>query len=323
VDTQIRNRDTDEDVRVGWDVEPGDELATGKVAWALLGDGVRTETWLAWDVRRWAPVVVKLPRPDLVGSERTLSGLRREAAVHQVLQHPGIQRFFDDELDSSPPHLVLEYVEGPALVDVLDDGPLHPVDVTRLGLQVGSALQYLHASGFLHLDCKPANVLLRDGHAVLIDMGFVRPIGWTAPDTVPRGSPPYMAPEQCRCEPVTERTDLFGFGAFLYELATREPPFESAPSCFEQLQRRARPPRAHVTTLPAELDAIISALLEPAVDDRPPTMAAVLRQLDAALPDAHDPVWPPFVNRFLSSNRFSRTGAAASAGSPGAAVPAT
>lgn len=201
MDTQIRNRRSDEDARVGWDFEPSDEIAPGKVAWALLGDGVRTETWLTWDLRRWAPVVVKLPRPDLVRSERTLSGLRREAGVHRLLQHPGIQRFFDDELDASPPHLVLEYVEGPALVDVLDDQPVDPVDVTRLGLQVGSALQYLHASGLLHLDCKPSNVLLRDGHGVLIDMGFVRPIGWTSPDTVPWAPRPTWHPSSAVASP--------------------------------------------------------------------------------------------------------------------------
>lgn len=291
---------TDDADYVGWEFEPGDEITARKYAWALLGDGKRTESWLAWDAVLWAPVVVKLPRPDHVESNRTLMGMQREAEVHRTVRHPAIQRLLEDGTDAALPHLVVEYIEGPALIDCLDDGPLHPIDVARLGLQVGSVLHYLHGQGLLYLDLKPHNVVVRHGHAVLLDLGFVRPTGWPTPDGVPRGSRPYMAPEQCRCEPVTERTDLFTLGAFLYEIATGEPAFESDETCFEQLDRRPIPTREHGVELPDELDRMITALLEPNPSDRPGTVADVLRVLETLLPADAAPMWPPFASALLN-----------------------
>ena len=203
---------TDDADYVGWEFEPGHEITAHKYAWALLGDGKRTESWLAWDAVLWAPVVVKLPRPDHLESNRTLMGMQREAEVHRTVRHPAIQRLLEDGTEAVVPHLVVEYIEGPALIDCVENGPLHTTDVVRLGLQVGSVLQYLHGQGLLYLDLKPHNVVVRHGHAVVLDLGFVRPTGWPTPDGVPRGSRPYMAPEQCRCEPVTERTDLLRSG---------------------------------------------------------------------------------------------------------------
>ncbi len=284
---------------VGWEFEPGDEITERKYAWALLGDGKRTESWLAWDAVLWAPVVVKLPRPDHVDSNRTLLGMQREAEVHRTVRHPAIQRLLEDGTDAALPHLVVEYIEGPALIDCLEDAPLHPIDVACLGVQVGSVLHYLHGQGLLYLDLKPHNVVVRHGHAVLLDLGFVRPTGWPTPDGVPRGSRPYMAPEQCRCEPVTESTDLFTFGAFLYEIATAEPAFESDENRFEQLDRRATPTREHGVELPDELDSLITALLEPNPSDRPGTVAEVLRVLEALLPTDAAPMWPPFASDLL------------------------
>ena len=290
---------TDDVDYVGWEFEPGHEITARKYAWALLGDGKRTESWLAWDAVLWAPVVVKLPRPDHLESSRTLMGMQREAEVHRTVRHPAVQRLLEDGTDATLPHLVMEYIEGPALIDCLDNGPLHPIDVARLGLQVGSVLQYLHGQSLLYLDLKPHNVVVRHGHAVVLDLGFVRPTGWPTPDGVPRGSRPYMAPEQCRCEPVTERTDLFTLGAFLYEIATAEPAFESDENCFEQLDRRALPTSEHGVELPEVLDSMITALLEPNASDRPGSVAEVMRALEVLLPTDAAPMWPAFASDLL------------------------
>jgi serine/threonine protein kinase len=289
-----------------WDFEAGTEITSGTRAIALLGDGNRTETWLAWDLRRWAPVTVKICRPDHLRSERAIAGLRREADAHRTLRHPSIRELLDDGVDTPQPHLVMEYVQGPALADRLADGPFHPVDVIRIGLQLGSVLHYLHRRGWLYLDLKPHNVILYAGHAVLIDLGFVRRTGWYSDDGVPRGSRPYMAPEQCRCEPLAEPTDLFGLGTVLYETATATPPFESDESCFEQLARRAAPVRTCAPEITLAVADVIDALLEPDAARRPQAAADVLEALDAALPDDHAPMWPPFVTPLLRRSRDAR-----------------
>jgi serine/threonine protein kinase len=287
---------------MSWSFEPGAEITAEHQAIALLGDGMRTETWLAWDAFRWAPVVIKIARPDHVASARTIEALRREAHAHATLTHPLVRQLFDDRTDAAAPHLVLEYVQGPALAELVIDRAVHPVDVIRLGLQIGSVLRYFHASGHLHLDVKPGNAVLRAGHSVLIDLGFTRPVGWAANDGVPRGSRPYMAPEQCRCDPVTPATDLFGLGATLYELATMTPPFSCQDDGFEQLDRRATAPNQMGAALPEDVDALIVALLAPEPADRPSSIDEVLRVLDDALPPDQDHTWPDFASVSLASH---------------------
>ena len=122
-----------------WNWPPGHELAPGLLAWALLGDGRRCETWLAWDLGRWCPVAVKLPRPG-GQHERAVAALAQEAQVAGSVAHPGIRRLLESRLDQPLPLLVFEYVEGPTLDDALAiDGPFHPVDVLLVGMQLAAA----------------------------------------------------------------------------------------------------------------------------------------------------------------------------------------
>src|SRR5690348_2056173 len=117
MEANVDTRLPEPDELASWDFEPGAEITPATQAVALLGDGTRTETWLAWEIERWAPVTVKICRPDHLHSERTLTGLRREADAHRQLEHPAIRRLLDDGLDTPRPHLVMEYVQGPALRD--------------------------------------------------------------------------------------------------------------------------------------------------------------------------------------------------------------
>jgi eukaryotic-like serine/threonine-protein kinase len=215
------------DPEPSWDWPHGHELAPGLLAWALLGDGRRCETWLAWDLGRWCPVVVKLPRPGQ--GARAVAGLAQEAAVAGSTAHPGIRRLLEVRLDRPLPHLVFEYVEGPTLDDALaEDGPLHPVGVLLTGMQLAAALGHLHRRGLAHLDVKPGNVVLRDGRPVLIDLGLARPVGEAPPGGHRRGPPPWMAPEQVRRRPASPGMDLFALGAVLDELATGTQAFDPA-----------------------------------------------------------------------------------------------
>jgi serine/threonine protein kinase len=299
-----------------WSWAPGHELAPGLLAWALLGDGRRCETWLAWDLGRWCPVAVKLPRPGR-DATRAAASLAREAEVAEGTAHPGIRRLLDARLNAPLPHLVFEYVEGPTLDDALaEDGPFDPVDVVLAGMQLAAALGHLHGRGLVHLDVKPGNAVLRDGRPVLIDLGLAQPVG-TAPAAGRRpGSPPWMAPEQVRRQPASPGMDLFALGAVLYELATSTrayDPADSGPAERRWPQLGGPPPRAAARNpaVPAALDRALAALLAPDPADRPAGAAEALVLLDAAMPAGApdgDRPWPAWAGGRLPARAASAAG---------------
>lgn len=293
-------------VESSWACEVGEELVPGARAWTLLGDGRRCETWLAWSRDHWTAVTIKLPRPDQVDG-RSRRALAREANAILPLAHPSIQRLLSARLEDPVPHLVFEYIEGPTLASLLDDrGALPPGDVVRLGLQIGSALHYLHQLGMAHLDVKPQNIVIRDGRAVLLDFDLARPFGTrergSRPNSRgrPRGSPPYMAPEQVCRAPASAAMDLFGLGATLYEAATDRLAFESTGRAsqprYPQLRGSPPPPRSWAPRVPAVLDHAIMALIAAEPADRPQTALAAMDCLAAALPAGQAGLWPEWVS---------------------------
>jgi len=290
-----------------WSFGEGDEVAPGLRAIAPLGDGSRCETWLAWDVARWGAVAVKLPRPGEDAGGAAAAALTREHRAAARVAHPGVRRLLDARLDAAPPHLVFEYLEGPTLAHVLDeDGPLDPIDVALVGTQLAAALAYLHdALGIAHLDVKPGNAVLRDGRAVLIDLGIARPVGEPPPDGRLRGSPAYMAPEQLRRAPAAPAADLFALGLVLYELVTGVAPYDdedAEPGREPQLLGRPdRRPGDLAPGVPPGLDEAIWRLLDPDPSRRP-TAREALADLAAALPDGLDPEdrpWPVWATGIL------------------------
>lgn len=293
-------------VESSWACAVGEELVPGAWAWALLGDGRRCETWLAWSRNHWNAVTIKLPRPDQV-NERSRRALAREANAIRPLAHPSIQRLLDARLEEKVPHLVFEYVEGPTLASWLDDcGALPPGDVVRLGLQIGSALHYLHELRIAHLDVKPENVAIRDGRAVLLDFDLARSFGererGSRPDSGgrPRGSAPYMAPEQVRRAPASAAMDLFGLGATLYEAATDRRAFEPSGKPgeprYRQLEGPPPPIRSFAPRVPAALDRAILSMLADDPAHRPQSALAAMDGLAAALPRRQTGLWPTWVS---------------------------
>jgi serine/threonine protein kinase len=280
--------------KTGWTYAPGDTIVAGLRAWAALGGGRRCETWLAWSTVRWMPVVVKLPRPDLVDDPQTRADLAQEVEMTGGLAHPGVQRLYAAHLDAPLPYLMSEYVEGPTLdASLTSDGPLDPEEAVLLAMQLAAALRYLHGRDVVHLDVKPSNVCLRDGRPVLIDFGIARRAGTPRRPGAPRGSAPYMAPEQCRDEPAAPATDLFALGATLFEALTGERAFHARRLAAEWLypQLAGVLPRA----LPGALGALVGRLLRPEPGNRPAGAAAVLRELDAAMPVDAAPLWPDWL----------------------------
>jgi serine/threonine protein kinase len=207
-----------------WAFAESEEIGTGLHAMAALGVGVRCETWLAWSTDLWAPVVVKLARPHQRQHPRAVAALRREVAGLVGSGHPALPRVWRDGHDEALPHVVLEYVDGPTVADVVDEtGPMSSADVAQLGAQLLPAVMKLHEGGLAHLDLKAENVILRDGRPVVIDLGSSRQIGSEQPPGRPVGTPGYAPPEMEACEPVTAQMDLYGVGTVLAEALTADP----------------------------------------------------------------------------------------------------
>jgi eukaryotic-like serine/threonine-protein kinase len=229
--TQLPRQDVDvEDGLPVWAFVESEEIAPGLRAMGALGVGVRCQTWLAWSAYLWAPVAVKLPRPHQVDHPRAAAALGREVTGLAGSGHPALPRVWRDGRDDALPHVVIEYVDGPTVADVVDDtGPMPAADVAQLGAQLLPAVMTLHERGLAHLDLKAENVILRDGRPVLIDLGSSRAIGSGQPAGQPVGTPGYSSPEMEACAPITAQMDLFGLGAVLAEALTGAPFADRAP----------------------------------------------------------------------------------------------
>lgn len=200
-----------------WSPARGTELVPGQLAWAPLATGHHCQTWLCWSVELWVPTLVKLARPGWSRPQWTRA-LQREARALRPLRHPAFPRLLADASRTDQPHLVLEYLDGPALDQALDaDGPLSGPDTARLGVGLLAAVRSLHATGTAHLDVCPDNVLLVDRRVRLIDLGAARPLGRLLRRGEEAGTDDFIAPELAVAAggPVTAAMDVFSVGATL------------------------------------------------------------------------------------------------------------
>jgi serine/threonine protein kinase len=175
-------------------------------------------------------VAVKILSENLAASPEFMERFRREARTAANLRHPNVITVFDFGQDErGVPYLVLEYIEGPTLADLMDSG-LDDHRIPGLLDQIAAGLDYAHARGVIHRDIKPGNVLMTDdGRAVLADFG----LAWLlegAHLTLTGGvigTPEYMAPEQAGGEKIDHRVDVYALGVMLYEMLVGERPFVS------------------------------------------------------------------------------------------------
>jgi serine/threonine protein kinase len=305
----------DDDGDPAWACTPGDELPGGALAWERLGVGHRCETWLAWSVPFWCPVVVKLLRPHQVGDPRALRSLGREVAALADNPHPALPALLADGRADAVPHLVFDYLEGPALDEELGRcGPMDPASAAGLGAEVLAALEMVHRRGLAHLDVKPANVIFRDGGPVLVDFGSARSLGTPAYPAVrpgaPGGTAGYAAPEAEAGEPVTAAMDLYGLGATLAEVLAGIPAFDpdGGPG------RRAALP-------PSPTADLAAALLTPRPEDRPDT-AETVRILAEIVAAADRPARPGWAAAYLRSGAEGRRPGSSRPRRPPGRVPA-
>lgn len=203
--------------------ETGDTLAPGYRVLAHLSRGRLLDTYEVWSDERRCVCVAKVVRPDLLGTREARTALRTEGRLLTGLSHPHIVRAY--ELRERPqPVLVLESLTGETLAHMLVTRTrrLPAADVAWLGVHLCSAIGYVHARGFLHLDLKPSNVICDCGFAKVIDFSIARPRGRARSGS---GTRVYMAPEQVRRDVLTEAADVWGIGSVLYEAATGRRPY--------------------------------------------------------------------------------------------------
>jgi serine/threonine protein kinase len=196
-------------------------LPPGYRALSLLARGRRTETWDAYDEDRDVRCVVKVLRPDRAAEEHVRAAVLAEGEIVTTLVHPHLVRGYAVATDPLPA-VVLETLGGATLAAVVEEAPLELPDAALLGLQLCSVLGYLHRHDWLHLDLKPANVVVEAGRAVLIDLGLARRPG---PTRAGAGTPGYLAPEQARGDDVGPATDVWALGVVLLEALSGEQPF--------------------------------------------------------------------------------------------------
>jgi len=290
-----------------WGFEEGDEIAPGRYAVRLLGGGRRYEAYLAWDDVLHALVVVKAIRPAQVGSPGTLAGMAGEAEALGSLAHPSIVRSFDAVLDGGRPHLVLELLDGPRLSTLQRRYGIVVEQLLPLALQLCSALHYMAAQGYAHLDVKPRNIIM-SSTPKLIDLSVARRFEDARRTREPIGTDTYMAPEQCdpaRFGEIEPRTDVWGLGVTLYEALARRRPFpdgdpaSATPSeRFPQLVRELEPPPKEI---PPPVAEVIGACLRDDPRERPAAaeVAERLQPLVAGLP-------MPRIGRFRPGSTPSR-----------------
>lgn len=211
-----------------WDLAAGDELVPRCQIQSKLGGGHAYEAYACFDQRLLASVVVKVVRPHLTEDAATLRTLERETAILGSLNHPVIVRGLHADLGGPRPHLAMERVPGPRLSTLLRKyGPLSIEQFLPLGMQIASALHYLHEQEIVHLDVKPSNIIM-DSTPRLIDFSIARTFIDAAELDHVVGTDQYLAPEQADPTgvfPVGPASDMWALGTTLVHAITGVRPF--------------------------------------------------------------------------------------------------
>ncbi|MFF4832421.1 Stk1 family PASTA domain-containing Ser/Thr kinase [Streptomyces sp. NPDC001315] len=236
----------------------------------VLGRGGMAEVYLAHDTRLGRTVAVKTLRVDLARDPSFQARFRREAQSAASLNHPAIVAVYDtgeDYIDGvSIPYIVMEYVDGSTLRELLHSGrKLLPERTLEMTIGILQGLEYAHRSGIVHRDIKPANVMLtRNGQVKVMDFGIARAMGdsgMTMTQTAAViGTAQYLSPEQAKGEQVDARSDLYSTGCLLYELLTVRPPFvgdSPVAVAYQHVREEPQPPSVFDPEITPEMDAIV------------------------------------------------------------------
>jgi serine/threonine-protein kinase len=261
----------------------------------LLGRGGMAEVHTGHDTRLGRTVAVKMLRPDLARDPTFQVRFRREAHSAASLNHPAVVAVYDtgeDQFAGNPvPYIVMEYVEGSTLRDLLASGSkLVPERALEIVDGVLAALAYSHQQGIVHRDIKPANVMLtKAGEVKVMDFGIARAMddmGATMTQTsAVIGTAQYLSPEQARGQQVDARSDLYSTGCLLYELLTGRPPFvgDSPVSvAYQHVREEPVPPSRIDPDLTPAVDAVVLRALAKDREQRYQSADEMRRDIAAA-----------------------------------------
>lgn len=270
-----------------------------------LGTGGMAIVYLARDTMLERPVAVKILREDFQIDEAFRERFRQEAKAAANLSHPNIVTVHDFGLDDKNPYIVMEYLPGTNLKDMIKErGRFTTAETISLISQAAEGLGYAHRAGLVHCDVKPQNFLVTPDHQLKVtDFGIARALSTIHPDEqsdVVWGSPQYFSPEQAAGHAPSPASDVYSLGVIMYEMLTGRLPFNSEDP--NELIRQHQevlpiPPRRFSPEIPASVEAIILKLLskEPSARYRTADqLARILKSVDLT-PPPHPSLTPNYL----------------------------
>ena len=250
-------------------LHPGDQLDHYRIDRLVARSGMAS-IFAATDLLTNRQVAIKVPHPEMESDPVFFERFQREQEIGAKLDHPGVMKVFTDQ-DRSQVYMVMEWVEGRLLRQVLNEQPRLPIErALRIALGICEALNYIHTHGVVHRDLKPENIMVdAEDHIKLIDFGIAANVGSRritfAKLSNTMGTPDYISPEQVRGKRGDARSDLYALGVMLYEMLTGKVPF-TGPNAFvimnDRLLNNPIPPRELNPEISPQLQEIIYRALE-------------------------------------------------------------
>jgi serine/threonine protein kinase len=266
---------------------------------AFIGRGGMATIYKAYQATLDRDVALKVIHPALKEDETFLARFKREAAIVAKLHHPNIVTLYDFAEYDGTPYLVMQYIDGKTLKDILREQRLSTRQIMNIVRPVSEALAFAHARGILHRDVKPSNILIdNEGHVYLTDFGLAR-VAQSSETTMSHdmmvGSPQYASPEQAKSEPIDERTDEYSLGVVMFEMFTGQPPFKGETpygTMMAHINNNPPAPRSLNPRIPPAVEQVLLKTLAKNPQDRYPNIFAMMQALERAVAGALDDETP-------------------------------